>query len=78
VQEWTNSLYRDYPYDAADGREMVDPSIDAERVFRGSCWKSESALESSSRWRTRPDRANQITGFRVIVYDIEEAGIEEG
>jgi formylglycine-generating enzyme required for sulfatase activity len=31
--EWTSSLFRPYPYDAADGRE--DPNFPGERVTRG-------------------------------------------
>jgi hypothetical protein len=37
--EWTSSLYRPYPYDATDGRE-VGPEEDStsDRAYRGSPW----------------------------------------
>ena len=38
VWEWTQSLYRTYPYDAKDGREDLD-SVDA-RVLRGGSFSS--------------------------------------
>jgi formylglycine-generating enzyme required for sulfatase activity len=71
VVEWTNSLYRDYPYDAGDGRELVDPSIDADRVQRSSAFFDDGYLWSSKRWSSRPDRSDDTVGFRVIVTDIE-------
>ncbi len=37
--EWTSSLYRPYPYDASDGREVSLQEDDtSQRVFRGSAW----------------------------------------
>ncbi|MBN1201768.1 MAG: SUMF1/EgtB/PvdO family nonheme iron enzyme [Anaerolineae bacterium] len=73
VAEWTNSLYRDYPYDAADGRELTDPSIDANRVLRGGHYQTDTAygLTSSRRADDEPDYASSVTGFRVVVYDID-------
>lgn len=38
VQEWVNSLYIPYPYDANDGREVMNNTGDA-RVFRGVWWE---------------------------------------
>ena len=37
VAEWTRSLYRPYPYDAADGRNAVDAP--GKRVVRGGSWR---------------------------------------
>jgi formylglycine-generating enzyme required for sulfatase activity len=73
VMEWTNSLYRDYPYDADDGRELVDPSIDAERVIRGSAWYMSGNLHASFRQRETPASTFDSGGLRIIVYDINTA-----
>ena len=37
--EWTSSLYRPYPYDPSDGREVgLQEDDSSQRVFRGSAW----------------------------------------
>jgi len=37
--EWTSSLYRPYPYDSSDGREVsLQEDGSSQRVFRGSAW----------------------------------------
>ncbi len=43
VAEWTSSLFRPYPYDAADGRE--DMTVDGERVTRGGDYTYDVAPE---------------------------------
>ena len=66
VEEWTNSLYRPYPYRADDGRE--DPLAEGARVVRGGAftltgWNARCAC----RLRYAPDRRSDHGGFRVAV-----------
>ena len=43
VWEWCNSLYKPYPYDANDGREIMDDIGDF-RAFRGGSERSDATL----------------------------------
>ncbi len=66
VWERTGTLYADYPYDAADGRE--DPT-DASgwRVVRGGGWLSPQLnARAASRLRVTPEYGNDDLGFRVV------------
>ncbi|MBN1954124.1 MAG: SUMF1/EgtB/PvdO family nonheme iron enzyme [Anaerolineae bacterium] len=65
VWEWTGSLYRPYPYDAADGREAL--GADGERVVRGGAY-DEGPLPARSAWRNgvKPDLRAANVGFRVV------------
>ncbi len=65
--EWTSSLFRPYPYDAADGRE--DPDAADERVTRGGDHVFDVApgqLKSSFRdgFSRDPRRGHRHIGFR--------------
>jgi formylglycine-generating enzyme required for sulfatase activity len=65
VEEWTNSLYRSYPYHVDDGRE--DPLAEGVRVVRGGAfslmgWNARCAC----RLRYAPDRRSGQCGFRVL------------
>lgn len=63
VWEWTSSLYKPYPYVAADGREDLTASGD--RVFRGGSWYSSAFwIRSASRYRRNPDVMANSRGFR--------------
>ncbi len=63
VSEWTSSVYKDYPYDATDGRE--DPKVAGDRVYRGGSWgQSAGKQRSSFRQSSPPDRGDREIGFR--------------
>jgi formylglycine-generating enzyme required for sulfatase activity len=65
VWEWTRSLYKPYPYNAADGRE--DPDAEGVRVVRGGSWfvALVSARCSVRNWDSPVIRSSDL-GFRVV------------
>ncbi|MBN1659779.1 MAG: SUMF1/EgtB/PvdO family nonheme iron enzyme [Anaerolineae bacterium] len=66
VWEWTNSLYRDYPYRADDGRE--DPHLSDFRVLRGGSFLYyEVDARAASRLRLSPHDRGWFIGVRVGV-----------
>jgi eukaryotic-like serine/threonine-protein kinase len=70
VWEWTSSLYKEYPYDAADGREDVEAS--GFRVVRGGSWSFyDWYLRSAFRSRLYPDDSDLDDGFRCAM-DVEQ------
>ncbi len=65
VWEWTNSLFRPYPYDPDDGRENREAS--GFRVLRGTSWVNEaSAVNNLSRLDGDFQFYNNV-GFRCAV-----------
>jgi serine/threonine-protein kinase len=63
VWEWTSSLLRPYPYDAADGRE--EPASLDLRVLRGGSWRNDgSDARSANRFRFDPTNTFPYVGFR--------------
>jgi len=64
VWEWTDSLYRAYPYARGDGRE--DANAAGERALRGGAY-DEGPLVARCAWRhaVRPDLRAANVGFRV-------------
>lgn len=80
VQQWTRSLWGAqpnqpdfaYPYDPADGREVIDPSklpAQARLVHRGGSFKSQPAdLRATARGNALTDSRIAWRGFRVAMH----------
>jgi formylglycine-generating enzyme required for sulfatase activity len=65
VWEWCSSMYKDYPYRAADGRENLT-DYNASRVVRGgSFYDVEALARCGSRYSWRPFNRYDVGGFRV-------------
>jgi formylglycine-generating enzyme required for sulfatase activity len=63
VREWTSSLYRPYPYNAADGREAATST--EQRVYRGGSWEqSWGKAKTFVREGADPDYSAPELGFR--------------
>ncbi len=70
VWEWTRSLFKDYPYQASDGREvsaypLADPPSSQKVVLRGGSWYSDyGSVRSTLRASGLPGQAQDAIGFR--------------
>lgn len=63
VWEWTNSLWKGYPYDPADGRE--DPYREGSRTVRGGSFGSRDGLVRCA-CRNNDLNPNNNVGLRVV------------
>ena len=64
VYEWTNTLFKGYPYDPHDSRENI--SANATIVIRGGAWYySRKLARCASREHVQPDYTSPAVGFRI-------------
>lgn len=64
VWEWCQSLYKEYPYRAGDGREGIGDGL---RVLRGGSWGSDPRYcRSAGRYWGVPAGRLIVNGFRVV------------
>jgi formylglycine-generating enzyme required for sulfatase activity len=69
VWEWTQSLYRSYPYDPADGREELEAGefVEDNRVVRGGSWDySQRSARCACQGGHDPDYSGGSVGFRCV------------
>lgn len=67
VWEWVNSIYKPFPYDSSDGRELYIGSHSPPRVLKGGSWYNDSIdnLRASFRHSKHPNFWSWYnTGFR--------------
>jgi len=66
VWEWTSSLFRTDPYDAADGRESLEAK--GRRVLRGGAFAGDAQhVRSAVRAWLAPSYWDGLCGFRVVL-----------
>lgn len=65
VWEWTRSIYKEYPYNARDGREDLQSSDN--RVLRGGSFvNNDRNARCALRHRLQPGLRFRSDGFRVV------------
>jgi formylglycine-generating enzyme required for sulfatase activity len=71
VAEWTRSEFRQYPYDAADGREEPNPRVTTRVVRGGSFYDAETLLRVTARQAADPASGYASVGFRVVITRVQ-------
>ena len=80
VWEWTSTIYRNYPYDANDGRESLSNNS-TRRTLRGGSWNWILAETSTTARATHIDAGpyTDFYGFRCVRdFNIEDLTTFEG
>jgi formylglycine-generating enzyme required for sulfatase activity len=69
VWEWTRTIFRPYPYNAEDGREILETHDDVQRVLRGGSFSSYlSRVRTAYRlWSNPMQYCRWDVGFRVVL-----------
>ena len=68
VWEWTNSLFKNYPYDPEDGRE--DPDSLGDRIARGGSWHPDvnsGNVRTDTRLKLNPASSPAYVGVRCAL-----------
>lgn len=71
VWEWTNSIYRDYPYRPDDGREAL--MYMGNRVGRGGSFGGGRTIRCADRLSMVSDNRSIYVGFRVVFLETQTA-----
>jgi formylglycine-generating enzyme required for sulfatase activity len=66
VWEWTSTLYRNYPYDADDGRELYTMGNKQHILRGGSFENTEGFLPATFRFSGSSGYVDDIRGFRCV------------
>jgi formylglycine-generating enzyme required for sulfatase activity len=76
VWEWTNSLFRRYPFDALDGRESKDK--EGRRAVRGGTYNHDARkVRCTARAGLERTARDVYTGFRVAMMDRKAARADD-
>ncbi len=68
ADEWTRSIYRDYPYDPNDGRENLEAGDELPRVVRGGSFgDNQSGVRCARRYGVEPVNWVNVPSFRVMM-----------
>jgi formylglycine-generating enzyme required for sulfatase activity len=66
--EWTRSIYKDYPYNPGDGREIQTAPTPGDKVTirGGGFYDDYGSVRSTLRYGGMPDLSHDATGFRCV------------
>lgn len=68
IWEWTQDVYRKYPYNVSDRQEDLQSDDEAPRVIRGGAFlNSENEVRCAARFYSSPDMIKNYIGFRIVL-----------